>query len=165
MTHMQIGIFGGTSTQHEDVLALARETGREIAKRQATLLCGNVQGVLGAALEGAKEQGGTTVVIAPTDKKENHDFVDIYVASSQNWFSRGPALANSLDGIVVIGGGVGTLTELSYAWWQEIPLVVLKTGELTDRYIGMTFDKRKSHVVEGADTPKDAVEKLFSMIH
>src|SRR3989344_7798112 len=159
MVSLQIGVFGGSSATDEKLLTMAEEVGKLIAQHKATLFCGNVSGVLGAAFKGAKSAGGTTVCIAPSDHKEgNLKDTDVYIASSLNWFSRGPSLVNSLDGILVIGGGVGTFTELAYAWWQEIPLVILKTGELTDDYIGKTFDKRKNHPILGAFTPKEAVD-------
>jgi len=165
MAKLQIAVFGGSTTTDKKLLNLAKETGRLIAAQGATLFVGNVKGILGAALNGAKEGQGTTVVIAPYDHKDvDRSNCDVYIASSMNWFSRGPSLVNSLDGIIVIGGGVGTLTEMTYAWWQEIPIVIIKTGELTDQYIGKTFDKRKQHVVLGASDPKEAFKKLMQEI-
>ncbi|MFQ5620409.1 MAG: hypothetical protein ACE5FT_01040 [Candidatus Nanoarchaeia archaeon] len=108
-------------------------------------------------MKGAKSKGGVTVVVAPYDHKElDRSNVDVYIASSLNWFSRGPSLVNSLDG-VVIGGGVGTLTELALAWWNEVPVVILETGGPMDEHIGKGFDERKSHKVLGAKTASEAV--------
>lgn len=165
MVNLQIGLFGGSSTTDTELLSIAEEVGRLIAKKNATLFCGNVKGVLGAALKGAKSEKGKTVVVAPYDHHNvNLSNVDVYIASSLNWFSRGPALVNSLDGIVVVGGGVGTLTELAYGWWQEIPIVIIETGEMSDQYIGRTFDKRKEHKVLGAKNPQEAIHKLFEAV-
>lgn len=165
MAKLQVAVFGGSTETNKKILDLARETGKLIAEKGASLFCGNLTGVLEAALAGAKEAGGTTVVVAPYDnKKVNLKYVDVYIASSLNWFAREPSLVNSLDGAIVVGGGVGTLTEMAYAWWQEIPLVILKTGELSDQYIGKWFDKRKQHKIVGAKTPKEAVELLWKEI-
>lgn len=162
MVNLQVGLFGSSSTKDKELLKIGEEVGRLIAERGGTLFCGDVIGVLRAALEGAKKGGGKTVVVAPYDHK-NVDLsnVDVYIASSLNWFSRGPSLVNSLDGIIVVGGGVGTLTEIAYAWWQEIPIVIIKTGGEVDWYIGKGFDKRKSHKIFGAKTAEEGVEKLW----
>ncbi len=47
------------------VLELALETGREIAARGATLVCGGRGGVMEAAARGARERGGHTIGILP----------------------------------------------------------------------------------------------------
>jgi len=162
MVARQIGVFGSSTTEDENILALGNTVGELLAEKKVTVFCGGTTGVLGAVLQGAQKT--TTVVIAPTDKKQDAD-CDVYIASSLNWFSRGPSLVNSLDGIIVIGGGVGTLTEVAYAWWQEIPIVVLETRGPTDKFIGKGFDERKSHVVLGAKTPEEVIEKLFTELN
>ncbi|MDP3989636.1 MAG: hypothetical protein Q8Q01_00345 [archaeon] len=163
--NLQIGVFGSASTTNKKYLDLAQETGKLLAENEVTIFCGNVTGILGATIKGAKLVNGKTVVVAPYDHK-NLDLsnVDVYIASSLNWFSRGPSLVNSLNGIIVISGGVGTLTEMAYAWWEEVPIVIVRTGGINDQYIGKTFDPRKKHKLLGADTPKEAVDLLLKTI-
>jgi len=165
MAQLQIGLFGGSSAEDKTLLRIAEEVGTLIAKKDAILFCGNFSGVLGAALKGAKKGKGKTVVVAPYDHKDvDRTYCDVYIAGSMNWFARGPSLVNSLDGIIVVGGGVGTLTEMAYAWWQEIPIVIIETGEISDQHIGKTFDKRKTHKVLGAKNAEEAIKILFEHI-
>ncbi|MBW2991293.1 LOG family protein [Candidatus Woesearchaeota archaeon] len=166
MADVQIGLFGSSTSNDKKLFAIAQETGRLIAEKKATLFCGNVLGVMSAALKGAKQGGGRTVVIVPYEEAGQGDLsnCDVYIPSAMNWFSRGGSLVNAVDGIIVVGGGVGTISELTYAWWKEIPVVIIETGELIDQYIGKGFDKRKKHKILGAKTPKEAVEKLFELI-
>jgi len=166
MVSIQIGVFGSSTSTDEKLISIAEKTGRLIAEKKATLFCGNVLGTMDGALKGAKQKGGRTVVIVPYEEAGQGDLsnCDVYIPSAMNWFSRGATLVDSLDGIIVIGGGVGTTTEIAYAWWKEIPIVIIETGELTDQYIGKGFDKRKVHKILGAKTPKEAVDKLFELI-
>ena len=53
---IQIGVIGGREASQED-LEFARDVGREIARRGATLVCGGLGGVMEAACMGAKEAG------------------------------------------------------------------------------------------------------------
>ena len=165
MVSIQIGVFGGSSIKDKRILAIAEETGRLIAKKKATLLCGHIIGAMGAALKGAKKAGGKTVVIAPYgEEKGDLSNCDVYIPSTMNWFSRGGTLVNAVDGIIVVGGGIGTISEIVYAWWKEKPVVIIETGEVIDDYISKRFDKRKKHKVLGAKTPAEAVKKLFDII-
>nr|WP_236953751.1 hypothetical protein [Methanopyrus sp. SNP6] len=53
---MQISVIG-SGRASEDVLNLAEELGREIARRNHVLVCGGRGGVMEAACRGAREEG------------------------------------------------------------------------------------------------------------
>ena len=166
MVGVQIAVVGSSTTKDKKLFSIAEETGRLIAEKKATLFCGNVIGIMSGALKGAKQKAGKTVVIVPFEETGQGDLsnCDVYIPSAMNWYSRGASLVNAVDGIIVIGGGVGTLTEVAYAWWKETPVVIIETGEELDKYIGKGFDKRKNHKILGAKKPREAVEKLFEII-
>ncbi len=68
MKKIQIGVIG----HNQDSLPLkisdlAYEVGREIAKKNAVLICGGLGGVMEYACKGAKDNGGLTVGIVPQD--------------------------------------------------------------------------------------------------
>jgi hypothetical protein len=76
--------------------------------------------------------------------------------------------ARGCDAIVMIGGGCGTLNELTIAYAEGRPVVVLRgSGGWADRiepvlYEGRWLDDRKTVSIDFANTPAEAVEKAFS---
>ena len=61
---VMISVIGGDSPP-PDVLPLAEEVGRELARRGCVLVCGGRGGVIAAACKGAREEGGHTIGILP----------------------------------------------------------------------------------------------------
>lgn len=65
---------------------------------------------------------------------------------------------------IAVSGGSGTLNELVVAYQLGIPTVALRgTGGWSERLADTYFDARQRQKVEGADTPKQAVEKAFDL--
>ena len=63
----RIGVIGN-SVCSEEVIQIAEEVGREIAKRKGVLVCGGLTGVMEAVARGAKAAGGLTVGIIPGNR-------------------------------------------------------------------------------------------------
>jgi len=147
---IQIGVVGGREASSE-VLKLAEEVGREIARRGAVLVCGGLGGVMEAACRGAKEEGGTTVGILPVLSAEKaNPYVDIPIATGMG-VARNVIIIHSCDGVIAVGGKYGTLSEMAFAKQRGIPLVSLKSWE---------FDKS----VVSAESPEEAVSIVFQQI-
>ena len=118
-----------------------------------------------AALKGAKEEGGTTLAIIPWEDKEHvNDYADIVVATGIGW-SRNSINLNSCDGSVVVGGGAGTLNEVTYAYMQNKPSVaVTPSGGMAKEISNTYFDTRRTEKVYGVDSAKESAEKLLKLI-
>ncbi len=82
MERIIIGVIGAGSAGPE-ILEMAEEVGRLIAKQGFTLICGGMGGVMEAAAKGAKEAGGTTIGILPQpDRHTANPYIDIPIATS-----------------------------------------------------------------------------------
>ncbi len=82
-----------------------------------------------AAAQGAKEGGGLTVGILPgEDPQAANAYIDIPIATGLG-FARNAVLARAADGIIAIGGGWGTLSELALAVRMGRPAVSLQSWE------------------------------------
>ncbi len=144
---------------------MAEEVGRELAKKGCIVLTGGGLGVMEAALKGAKKEGGLTLAIVPWEShKWANEYADVVVATGIGW-SRNSINLNSCDGAIIIGGGVGTLNEASYAYMQSKPIVALTPSGgfaeiLSDKY----FDIRKTEKIRGAHDPKEAVKKILALV-
>src|SRR5437899_12478240 len=64
-----IGVIGGGSTASREGVALAEEVGFLIARADAILVCGGLNGGMEATARGAKRGGGFTVGTLPTGNK------------------------------------------------------------------------------------------------
>ena len=120
----------GSASCDAAVAALAREVGREIARRDVVLVCGGRGGVMEAACRGAKEQGGTTVGILPGgDRSQANPYVDVAIPTGLGE-ARNVIIVRSADAVVAVSGGYGTLSEIALALKMARPVVGLGTWEL-----------------------------------
>lgn len=146
----------GSAVCDEAVAALAREVGREVARRGATLVCGGRGGVMEAACQGAKDGGGTTVGILPgTDRREANPYVDLPVVTGLGE-ARNAIVVRSADAVIAVSGGYGTLSEIGLALKMGRPVVGLGTWELHQ-------EGRPVQAVIQAGTPAQAVELALDL--
>ncbi len=151
-----IGVIGGSEVSPE-VVRLAEEVGREIARRKAALVCGGMGGVMEAACKGAIEEKGLTIGILPGEnRKEANPFVQIPIATGIG-YARNVAVVKSAQAIIAIDGSYGTLTEIGYALQSGIPVIGLNTWSLS------IDDKAEKNIIP-AKNAKDAVDKAMELI-
>jgi uncharacterized protein (TIGR00725 family) len=150
-----IAVIGSASCD-EQVAALARAVGQEIGRRGAMLVCGGRGGVMEAACQGAKAQGGITVGILPgADRREANRYVDIPVVTGLGE-ARNAVVVRSADAVIAVSGGYGTLSEIGLALKMGRPVVGLGTWELSQQ-------GRPVAAIVRADTPVQAVEMAIAL--
>jgi len=146
---------------------VAYQTGCEIARSDSVLITGGLGGVMQHSSHGAHDCGGLVVGIIPqNDPSSANEYCDIVIPSGMG-YTRDFLTALSADGVIVIGGGVGTLTEACAAYMFEKPIVVIRnTGGSVSQFIDGYLDHRKTVKIAGVDTPKDAVDYVIkSLLH
>ena len=166
MKKLQILIIGNNDNGFTPELEnIAYQTGAEVAKSNSILITGGLGGVMKAASKGAKDSGGITVGIIPqNDKSEANEFCDIIIPTGIG-LMRDFLNVLSADGVIAIGGGSGTLSEICAAYMYSKPIVVLKnSGGTATKFTDQYLDHRKNVKIIGVETPKDAVELIFEKI-
>jgi len=145
---------------------IAYEVGSEIAKSNSVLITGGLGGVMRAACHGAQESGGITVGIIPQDDSSHaNEFCDIVIPSGMG-LTRDFLNALSADGVIVIGGGSGTLSEICAAYMYKKPIVALKnSGGTASKYADTYLDHRKNVKIVGVDTPQQAIKYILEQIN
>src|SRR2546421_11570732 len=109
---------------------LAREVGRRLAEARAVVLCGGLGRVMEAVSMGAAEAGGTVVGILPgSDRSAGNQHLSLTIATGLGE-ARNAVLASAADGVIAIGGGWGTLSEIGLARKKGRPVVGLDTWEV-----------------------------------
>ena len=163
---IQILIIGhntnGCTEEHSKV---AYETGSEVAKKGHVLVTGGLGGVMNAASHGAHDAGGLVVGIIPqNDASLANEYCDIVIPTGMG-HTRDFLTALSADGVIVIGGGSGTLSEICAAYMHKKPMVAIRNmGGVTAQFIDNYLDHRENIKIIGANTPKEAVDKILQLI-
>jgi uncharacterized protein (TIGR00725 family) len=145
---------------------IAYETGMEVAKLGAVLVTGGLDGVMKAASHGAKDAGGLTLGIIPQDNPSfANEYCDIVVPSGMG-LARDFLNALSADGVIIVGGGSGTLSETCAAYMYKKPIVAIKnSGGIAEKYADTYLDHRKSTLIIGVSSPQEAVKILLEKIN
>jgi len=144
---------------------MAYAVGQEVAKSDSVLITGGLGGVMNAASRGAHDAGGLTVGIIPQDNSSfANEYCDIVIPSGLG-LARDFLNALSADGVIVVGGGSGTLSEVCAAYMHKKPIVALKnSGGIATQYADKYLDHRQNVKIVGVDTPQDAVRYILDQI-
>lgn len=143
----------------------AYDVGFHIAKRKAVLITGGMGGVMRAASRGARDAGGISVGIIPgDDPAESNEFCNVVIPTGLGYM-RNFVNVHAADGVIIVGGGAGTLSEMCAAYIYNKPMVsVQNTGGMADQMGGKYLDRRKKQLIHQASTPNGAVDKILSLL-
>lgn len=109
------------------------------------------------AARGARSAGGLTIGLLPTDDVANaNPYIDVAIATGIG-HARNAILAKTADGVIAIGGGLGTLSEVALALRNRVPTIGIKTWRF-DR------DRRTEPELPVADSAKQGLDWLFAHI-
>lgn len=145
---------------------VAYETGLEVAKSDSVLITGGLGGVMRAACHGAKDAGGITVGIIPqNDPSFANEYCDIVIPTGIG-LARDFLNALSADGVIIIGGGSGTLSETCAAYMHNKPIAAIKnTGGIAEMFVDKYLDHRQNVKIVGVSSPKEAVKYILARIN
>jgi uncharacterized protein (TIGR00725 family) len=163
MRKYQIAVIGYNKdrcTEHSRNIAF--EVGKEIARSGSILICGGLGGVMEAACRGAKENDGLTIGIIPQEEFSfANKFCDIVICTGIG-FARDIIVATSADGIIAIGGGVGTMIELGVGYIKnKLMVVVAGSGGVSEIYGGKFLDERRIVPLMIAKDARSAVQMVL----
>ncbi len=152
-----IGYNGDSCTKK--AYDIAYNVGKEIARRGVVLITGGLGGAMEAASKGASENNGITIGIIPfEDFSDANKYCNIVICTGIG-FARDFITAYSADGVIIVGGGIGTLMEAGAAYMKKKPIVaMIGSGGTADMYAGKYLDERKHVKILAAKTPKEAMD-------
>ena len=151
-----IAVIGGGKCSSQEA-ELAEEVGREIARRGAILVCGGLGGVMEIACKGAQSEGGITIGILPGDsRRQANPYVQIPIVTGLG-YARNVIVVKSAQAVIAIGGSYGTLSEISHALQNGIPVIGLDTWSLSR-------NGQQDNSIILAQNPTEAVNKALNLI-
>ena len=115
----------GTSTSTPEEDRLGEAVGRLCAELGAIGLCGGLGGIMASAAKGATEAGGVCIGLLPgVDADEGNEYLSYSIPTGLGEMRNG-LLARASAGLIAIGGGYGTLSEIGFARRLDKPVVCL----------------------------------------
>lgn len=175
---IKIGVMGSASgPQIEDPIARekARELGEAIAQRGHVFINGACPGLPHDAMLAAKEAGGLTMGISPAFSEYEHinEYQspaghDIIVFTGLGFMERDIINIRSSDAIVIVGGGIGTLNELTIAYDEGRPIgIITNSGGISNAVPHIVEELCKRSIPPNMvfdDDPKKLLDKLEVVI-
>ncbi|HEY8552220.1 MAG TPA: TIGR00725 family protein [Thermaerobacter sp.] len=167
---LRVAVIGDSGAIPPALREAGRAVGAALARQGAVVLTGGRDGVMAAVCQGAWEAGGLTVGILPgDDPREGNAWLHVPLTTGLGMEWRSMVLIHAADSVVMLGGGNGTLGELSAAYLNGRPVVVLAgSGGWSDRIRqvlveGRYLDRRRTVAVEFAATPEQAATRALAL--
>lgn len=159
----RIAVIGSDGTLPENVSEMAYQIGRDIAKNKCVLICGGRGGVMEQACKGAKEAGGITCGILPSNNHlEANEYVDVAITTGIGYI-RNSFVVSSCDAVIALHGSIGTLSEIAMALNLDKPVYAVKgSGGITGKIKKLLEDDIRGATVTEVDAEKAVETALLS---
>lgn len=158
----------------QNIIELAKEVGREIAKQKCILVTGATTGVPYYVALGFKEIGGFSIGFSPAASEKSHlktyklplDPFDLIIYTGADYVGRDVIMTKSADGVIIVCGRMGTLHEFATAFEIQKPIGILEgSGGMADKIRTIaTGPTRELKKIIFESEPKKLVKKLISLI-
>jgi uncharacterized protein (TIGR00725 family) len=127
LTTRYVAVIGGGEADAQ-VAALAREVGRDLARKGAVVVCGGLGGVMAAAARGVQEAGGVSIGILPDPDRHRANPHLTYTIPTNLGHARNMVIVHSADAVIAVSGSYGTISEAAIALKLGKPVVALQTN-------------------------------------
>lgn len=162
-----LAVCGSGGVIPPEVEDLAEAVGQEVLRAGMNLVTGGMGGVMEAASRGAAqvrelgEGDGAIVGILPGEARGvANPYCDITIPTGLG-IARNLLVVRAADGVILVHGGSGTLSEAAFAWQLGKPIVSLSvSGGWAGKLGGQRLDGRRTDSVLVARTPAEAVALL-----
>lgn len=146
---VQIGVLTTYDPVPDEVAEKTRRLGRALAERGCIVVTGGNGGLMTVISEAVTGAGGTTVGILAHELEDigpDHGWFNphntISIKTGQTFTARSSIIVRSSDAVILVAGGIGSLTEVAIAYNLKKPIVVLSGS-------GMMADKLKELFPDG----------------
>jgi len=154
--------------QDQQKWEMAYDLGKALVDNGYRVMTGGGRGVMRAAMAGAHAstnyREGDTIAIVPTfDNNEVNDFADIVIPTGLNFFR--DIIVASSDVVIAVGGGAGTLNELSAAWKLKRMIIAYSNVDGWSATVaGKPLDNSHTDMPEDIVYPATNAEQVIKLI-
>jgi len=175
----KIGVMGSAKRSRDlpELLIKAAEiVGRKIAKESCILVTGACMGVPDIAAKTASKAGGLVLGYSPAKDLKGHieppisyptpDENGMLIFTGYGKIGRNVLSIFECDGVLFVGGGIGTLNEFSIAYHEGKVIGILEgVGGIAEKILKEAKDFKETGAVVVKDkNPEKLVEKIIKEI-
>ncbi len=161
-----IGVIGSNSFQPGSAgYKFGVELGTKLVDRGYFVVFGGREGIMEAVCKGAQLSNnysfGRTIGILPSgNRSEANRWCDLIIPTGMG-YSRNQIIVNTAEILISVGGGSGTLSELSFAWQLGKKVICYTSIDgWTKQLAGKDLDERYS----GLLVPAETIDDIFRII-
>ena len=143
-----IGIIGsGDNACTRDMREFAKELGDRLVSAGYRIVSGGGGGVMAAVSNGGMNsdnyfEGSIICILPGSHKSSANKFCDIAIPTGFG-INRNTVIINTANVLIAIGGGAGTMSEISFAWqYGKKVLCVTNFGGWAEKLAGTNIDSR-----------------------
>ncbi|MFC0878028.1 TIGR00725 family protein [Saccharicrinis sp. FJH2] len=162
-----ISVIGpNTSACTPDIYEFGIQLGKFLIDNNFIIVCGGMHGLMEAVCKGAKRSdtysfGKTVGIIPGTNRNEANIYCDIVIPTGIG-FARNVIVVNSGDVVLAVGGGAGTLSEISLAWQFDKKVICFtQYSGWAANLANKTLDNRKKYPLIGVSCFDELKEQLL----
>lgn len=164
-----IAIIGNASIENDiEKQKISFELGKLIIDNGFVLATGGLGGVMEFASKGAKTSEKYTensiIGVLPDYNSDNaNKYIDIAIPTGFG-LARNFMLISMANAVIAVGGGSGTLNEISASWQMNKLIIGLQVNGWSEKLCGKALDERRNDIIYCAKNAKEAIEILNSKI-
>lgn len=170
VNRIQVGIIGSNSSvSSQKIEDFAELLGTELINKGYRIICGGMGGVMESVCKGARKSlnyhEGDTIGILPSENiEDSNPYVDVVIATGIG-YARNQILVASSEILIAIGGGAGTLSEITFAWQMNKPIISVDLEEgWSSRIAGDIIDHRQRRPVAYARDLDDVMAYISEVL-
>ena len=169
MTKLIIAVIGNADIENDvKKQKISFELGKLIIDNGFILATGGLSGVMEYVSKGAKKSkkytGNSIIGVLPDCNSDNaNKYIDIAIPTGLG-LARNLMLISMADAVIAVGGGSGTLNEISASWQMNKLLIGLQVSGWSEKLCGKALDERRNDIIYCAKNAQEAIEILKSKI-
>ncbi len=169
MPRLIIAIIGNANIENDiEKQKISFELGKLIIDNGFVLATGGLGGVMEYASKGAKTSekytNNSIIGVLPDYNSDNaNKYIDIAIPTGFG-LARNLVLTSMANAVIAIGGGSGTLNEISASWQMNKLIIGLQVNGWSEKLCGKALDDRRKDIIYCAKSAREAIEVLNSKI-
>lgn len=158
-----VGVVGPGQGATAELVQLAVEVGRLLARQGFVVVTGGLGGVMAGAARGCSEAGGTSIGLLPGDDRATaNPHLTLTIPTGMGEM-RNALLVRSSDAIIAVGSSWGTLSEIALARRTGVPVVLVEADHLLTLEDEADGSQSSAGLVV-ASGPREAIEHVTSLL-
>lgn len=164
-----IAIIGNANIENDiEKQEISFELGKLIIDNGYVLATGGFGGVMEYASKGARKSKNYTensiIGVLPDYNSENaNKFIDIAIPTGFG-LARNLMLISMANAVIAVGGGSGTLNEISASWQMNKLIIGLQVNGWSGKLCDKALDERRNDIIYCAKNAHEAIKLLNSKI-